>query len=211
MWIRSLWAVFSLASLACAGGSSGPAADASSLPTSRSELARRIVEAGAARGSVAEVVEGFRALAIERVEANVRALEAQLEKLPAERRESVRGRLTAMPSRFETDLDAFLGSIDFESLAVDLFAPAYSERFSVEELQAILRFYRSPAGAAFARENAGVQSAGTAELAARLETTLENFMRQWFDDQLQGVPSGAGPGAVDAGSTPRPGTPEPGR
>jgi hypothetical protein len=211
MRIRSFWAVFSLASLACAGGSSGPAPSASALPTSRSELARGIVEAGAARGSVAEVVEGFRGLAIERVGANVRALEAQLGKLPAERREGVRGRLAAMPSRFETDLDAFLASIDFEGLAVDLFAPAYAERFSVEELQAILRFYRSPAGAAFARESAGVQSAGTAELASRLETTLENFMRQWFDDQLQGVQPGAGPAPTDGGSLPRSGASEPGR
>jgi hypothetical protein len=54
-------------------------------------------------------------------------------------------------------------------------------------LQAILRFYRSPAGQRFAEENALVGATGTAQLADRLQTTLESFMRQWFDEQLRGL------------------------
>jgi hypothetical protein len=111
----------------------------------------------------------------------------------------VRQRLEAMPTRFEADLERFLESIDFEDLTLEIYGPRYAERFEVEDLQAILRFYRSPAGQAFARENALISRSATSELAARMEPTLAGFMRQWFEEQLQDLRSGAIPEPSSAG------------
>lgn len=146
------------------------------------------------RASMTIVVDGFRRLATERVRANVAALEQELESVAPARRELVRRRLDEMPAVFEAELDVFLESIDFEDLAREIYAPLYAERFEVEELRSILRFYRSPAGQAFAREHARIGQAGTAELAARLEPTLAAFMRQWFAERLQGIQSELEPG-----------------
>lgn len=190
MSIRAFGGMILVASLACAGGASGPT-DAS-MPADRAELARELVEEGLVRAAMERIVEGFRRVAIERIEANVAALEAQLESNAPERRELARQSLDEMPIRFAAEVDAFLGSIDFEDLALDLYAPLYAERFEVEELQAILRFYRSPAGRAFARERPAIDSAGTAELAARLEATLEGFMREWFAEEMRALQSELG-------------------
>ena len=192
MKIRPLWGVFLITSLACAEAPSSPSEPP--LALTRSELARALVEAGAVRVSLERLVESFRGLAIARIEANVEALEKQLEQLPPDQRELARTRLDAMPARFEGDLGVFLESVDFDSLALEIYQPLYAEHFEVEELQAILRFYRSPAGQAFARANPRVGGAGTAELAARLEPSLETFMRQWFDRELQGLQSQLAPG-----------------
>lgn len=143
------------------------------------------------RVQVEGIVDGFRRLALDRALANIDALEAQLESVDPTGREVVRQRLEAMPARFEADLQRFLDSIDFEDLTQELYAPLYADRFDVEELQAILRFYRSPAGQAFARENARISRTATSELAARMEPTLAGFMRQWFEEQLQDLRSGA--------------------
>ena len=179
------------------------------MPTSRAELGRALVEAGAVRASVTRVVEGFRGLAAARVESNVEALEAQLDRLPPARRDRVRETLDEMPGLFENDLAHFLGSIDFDELTRDIYPPIYADRFEVEELQAILRFYRSPAGQAFARESASIHAAGTSEIAARLESTLETFMRQWFDRQLAGLQAELAPGGEGSRrSAPGPGLDE---
>ena len=192
MRFRAVWLGWLIASLGCAGTPSSPAED--SIPTSRAELARALVEAGVVRESVSQIVTHFRELASARVEANVETLESELEQLPADRRDRARSTLVAMPARFEGDLTAFLESIDFEGLAIEIYHPIYADRFDVDELQAILRFYRSPAGQAFAREEASIGAVGTAELAARLESTLETFMRQWFDQQLRGLQVELAPG-----------------
>ncbi len=187
--------------LACAtttGDTQEPA-----LPTSRSELARQLIEAGIVRVPVEGIVDGFRRLALDRARANIEALEAQLESIDPVRREVVRQRLEEMPTRFEADLERFLDSIDFQDLTLDLYGPRYAERFEVEELQAILRFYRSPAGQAFARENALISRSATSELAARMEPTLAGFMRQWFDEQLQDLRLGAEPNAGRSGDATR--------
>jgi len=202
MTMRMLCAGILVAVLGCAGGASPPPEPP--LPTSRSELARALIDAGVVRASVAGVVDGFRRLAIERARANVEALETRLESVAPERREVIRRRLDEMPARFEEDLEAFLGSIDFDDLARDLYTPLYSERFEVAELQAILRFYRSPAGQAFARENAEIVRIGTAELAGRLEPTLAAFMREWFETRLRGLQSEIDPG-LEGGRSPSPG------
>lgn len=179
--------------LACAGTTAGTQGQGPPLPTSRSELARELIEAGIVRVSVEGIVDGFRRLALERALANIEALEAQLESIDPVRREVVRQRLEAMPGRFEADLERFLDSIDFEDLTQEIYGPRYAERFEVEDLQAILRFYRSPAGQAFARENALISRSATSELAARMEPTLAGFMRQWFEAELQEVRSGVAP------------------
>lgn len=158
---------------------------------SRSELARELIEAGIVRVQVEGIVDGFRRLALDRALANIETLEARLESIDPVRREVVRRRLEAMPARFEADLGRFLESIDFEDLTLEIYGPRYAERFEVAELQAILRFYRSPAGQTFARENASISRSATSELAARMEPTLAGFMRQWFEEQLQDLRSGA--------------------
>jgi len=175
--------------LACAGSTGSPTEPA--LPTSRPELARELIEAGIVRVQVEGIVDGFRRLALDRALANVEALEARLESVDPAGREVLRQRLEAMPGRFEADLQRFLDSIDFEDLTQEIYGPLYADRFDVEELQAILRFYRSPAGQAFARENAQISRTATSELAARMEPTLAGFMRQWFEEQLQDLRSGA--------------------
>lgn len=192
--------------LACAGTSGGT--QEPELPTSRSELARQLIEAGVVRVQVEGIVDGFRRLVLERASTNIETLETRLESVDPVQREVVRQRLEAMPARFKADLERFLDSIDFEDLILEIYGPRYAERFEVEELQAILRFYRSPAGQAFARENALISRSATSELAARMEPTLAGFMRQWFEEQLQDLRSGTAPepsvGGAGSGSR-RPG------
>ena len=177
--------------LACAG-TTGEAPEPA-LPTDRSELARELIETGIVRVPVEGIVDGFRRLALDRALTNIETLETRLESIDPVQREVVRQRLEAMPARFEADLERFLDSIDFEDLALEIYGPRYAESLEVEELQAILRFYRSPAGQAFARENALISRSATSELAARMEPTLARFMRQWFEEQLQDLRDGAAP------------------
>jgi len=171
------------------------------------------VRAGAIQWEVDRVVEGFRRLARERAAENFAALETELEGLPADRRARGLAFTSGMPDRLEGDLGVFLDSIDFDALGAELFAPLFEARLSRAELAALLGFYRSPAGRAWLRERTSIADAASGELVARMEPTMETFMRQWFDEELGRLRraltdprSEAEPGS--AGSEPEPETTE---
>lgn len=93
--------------------------------------------------------------------------------------------LEMLKTAFTTELNATMGEV------IDDMANAYAQRFTLEELNAVLGFYRSPAGAKLIAAQPGIMSEMLPKLTTKLQASLPGVMQKVIADaQAQGLKVG---------------------
>lgn len=121
------------------------------------------------------------------MEHQVALLEGRLVQLPPETQAAARQYLGGMSARYAAAMTSFFGDLELGSLTREIYASAYVERFSSDELRQLIAFYESPVGRRVSQENSEVAQQVIPQLMQHIQPQVEAFSAKFMAGEQEAL------------------------